>query len=64
MNASSESVLVSIGDAARRLGIARVTAYEQIRKGRFPLPVIKVGSLLKVNSNHLDRYLTGRAIEE
>lgn len=63
MHPSSESALVSIGEAAARLGIARVTAYEQIRKGRFPLPVIRVGSLIKVNRDHLDRYLSGKAIE-
>ena len=48
---------VSAEEAFRLLGIDRTTGYRAIKDGTFPLPIIRVGRLLKVPSAALHRLL-------
>ena len=41
-------VVVDLPTAARLLGIGRTSAYELVRTGRWPTPVIRVGRLIRV----------------
>ena len=41
-------VLVDVVDAARLLGIGRTLAYELIRSGEWPTPVVRVRRLIKI----------------
>jgi len=41
---------VSAEEALAQLGIDRTTGYRAIRQGRFPLPVIRVGPLIRVRT--------------
>lgn len=65
MDNHSGSPLVPLAEAARQMGIHRTTAYQQYKRKQadsatgtdFPIPVLKIGSLLKVNKSHLDTFL-------
>ena len=50
---------LTVSEAAERLGIHRLTAYSAIRRGGFPVDVIKVGRRLVVPRVALDRLLNG-----
>ena len=41
-------VVVDLPTAARLLGIGRTSAYELVRTGRWPTPVIRAGRLIRV----------------
>ena len=43
-------VVLDVPEAARLLGVGRTLAYELIRAGRWPTPVIRVGRLIRVPS--------------
>jgi predicted DNA-binding transcriptional regulator AlpA len=49
---------VSLGDAAHVLGIHRSTAWSLNQRGEFPVPVLRIGSSLRVVNSHLENYLT------
>lgn len=52
--------LVTIQVAARALTISRSTAYELIRDGEFPVPVLKLSARnLRVKSSDLRAYILG-----
>jgi excisionase family DNA binding protein len=46
-------VIVDLPTAARALGVGRNTAYELVRSGSWPTPVIRVGRLIKVRRSSL-----------
>lgn len=46
-------------EAAVRLGLGRNQAYEAVKRGDFPVPIIKVGNRIKVPIKPLDRLLNG-----
>jgi len=50
---------VSADEAFRQLGIDRTTGYRAIREGTFPLPVIRVGRLIRIPVASLHRMLAG-----
>jgi predicted DNA-binding transcriptional regulator AlpA len=41
-------VVVDLPTASRLLGIGRTSAYELVRTGQWPTPVIRVGRLIRV----------------
>jgi excisionase family DNA binding protein len=43
-------VMLDVPEAARLLGVGRILAYDLIRAGRWPTPVIRVGRLVRVPS--------------
>ena len=48
---------LSLAEAARVLGIHRSTAWELYRRGEFPVPVLRIGTRLRVTKVQLSRYL-------
>ncbi len=65
MNNQGGSSLVPLAEAARQMGIHRTTAYQQFKRKdpasptgtAFPIPVHRIGTLLKVNREHLTAFL-------
>jgi len=58
------SEVVSIQEAAERLDVHRSTAYDLVAKGKFPLPVIRVGNQLKVSRAQLEHFIrTGELLD-
>ncbi len=55
--APSSPACVSADDAFQQLGIDRTTGYRAIKAGTFPLPVIRVGRLIRVPTAALRRAL-------
>ncbi len=45
--------IVDIQTAAAVLGIGRTVAYELVRTGRFPTPVVRVGKQIKIPTAYL-----------
>jgi len=56
-SAPSCPACVSAEEAFQQLGVDRTTGYRAIRDGTFPLPVIRVGRLIKVPTAALRRAL-------
>jgi excisionase family DNA binding protein len=50
---------VSLAQAAQILGVHRSTAWDLYRRGEFPLPVLRIGTRLRVSKVHLERFLLG-----
>jgi hypothetical protein len=48
---------MSLAEAAVILHIHRTTAWQLFRRGEFPVPVLKVGTNLRVVKAHLQRFL-------
>ena len=46
-------VIVDLPTAARALGVGRNTAYELVRSGSWPTPVLRIGRLIKVRRSSL-----------
>lgn len=55
----SKCATVSLAEAATILGVHRSTAWELWKRGEFPVPVLKLGSRLRVPKAHLERLLAG-----
>lgn len=49
-------ILLRMPEVARRLGVARSTAYELARRGELP-GLIRVGHSLRVSAKHLDAWV-------
>jgi predicted DNA-binding transcriptional regulator AlpA len=57
------TVTISLPEAASILGIHRTTAWSLYRRGEFPIPVLKMGSNLRVVRKHLQMFLeTGEPV--
>jgi hypothetical protein len=56
-------VVVDLPTAAAVLGIGRTLAYELVRTGRFPTPVLRVGTQIKIPTAHLLELL-GLSLEQ
>ena len=55
--------MLDVPQAARLLGIGRTLAYELVRTGEWPTPIVRVGRLIKIPSGPLVELLaTGRAL--
>lgn len=52
-----DSPTVSLGVAAKLLGVSPSTAYTAVRNGKFPVPVIHVGSRIAVPTAPLRKLL-------
>jgi len=50
---------VTVEEAARLLGIGRSLAYEAVRNGSFPVPIIRVGARYLIPRAALERLLMG-----
>jgi predicted DNA-binding transcriptional regulator AlpA len=52
------SMTLSLAQAAEILGIHRTTAWSLHKRGDFPVPVLKIGSSLRVVRAHLELYMS------
>ena len=57
----TDQAVISAEAAFEYLGIDRTTGYRAIKDDRFPIPVIRVGRLIKVPTAPLARMLAGEA---
>lgn len=55
---------VSLAEAATVLGVHRSTAWELWKRGEFPVPVLRIGTRLRVTKHHLASYLLGGLVED
>ena len=54
---------MSLADAAQVLGIHRSTAWALYKRGELPVPVLKVGTSLRIVRAHVQQYLqTGEKV--
>ena len=53
----------SVEDASRALGISRSHGYGLVKRGEFPVRVIKAGARFVVSTAHLTRLLSAEAVE-
>jgi predicted DNA-binding transcriptional regulator AlpA len=61
---SVPSMTMSLAQAAGILGIHRTTAWSLHKRGEFPVPVLQLGSSLRVVRAHLEQYMsTGIPVE-
>jgi len=59
----SPRATISLAEAAEILGMHRTTAWSLHKRGEFPVPVLKIGSNLRVVRAHLQLFLeTGERV--
>lgn len=63
-SSSAPAETTAILVASRKIGIARTTTYTLVRENRYPLPVLWVGSRLRVLTADLDALLAPAAAAE
>ncbi len=56
---ANERKTVTVEEAARVLGIGRTLAYEAVRRGEFPTPVIRVGHRYVIPKAALEAVVAG-----
>lgn len=56
-----ERSVMSAEEAFEHLGVDRTTGYRAIKEGRFPVPVIRVGRIIRVPVDPLMQLLNGTA---
>jgi excisionase family DNA binding protein len=56
--------LVDLPTAAKVLGVGRGLAYELVREGRWPTPVVRMGKLIRIPTSCLRRVLDGEVLTE
>lgn len=52
--------LVDVPTAARALGIGRGLAYDLVRSGSWPTPILRMGKLIRIPTAPLVRLVDGR----
>jgi excisionase family DNA binding protein len=57
------SATVTVPQAAEQLGVSPDTAYREIRAGRFPVPVVRIGRQLRVPTAPLERLLNTGSVD-
>lgn len=57
----TESLTLTVEEAATRLGISRTLAYELANADRLPAPVLRLGRRLVISRLALERVLDGEA---
>ena len=56
--------LIDLPTAAKVLGIGRGLAYELVREGTWPTPVVRMGKLIRIPTTCLRRVLDGEVLTE
>jgi predicted DNA-binding transcriptional regulator AlpA len=51
------AAMLTVPQAARLLGVGRTLAYERVRTGAWPTPIIRAGRLIKIPSAPLLKLL-------
>jgi excisionase family DNA binding protein len=52
-----QQLTMSLPEAAKVLGVHRTTAWSLYKRGEFPVPVLKVGSSLRIVTAHLEKFM-------
>jgi excisionase family DNA binding protein len=52
-----QKLTMSLPEAAQVLGVHRTTAWSLYKRGEFPVPVLKVGSSLRIVTAHLEKFM-------
>lgn len=60
-NGQARRLTLNVVEAASRIEIKRNKAYEMIRQGTFPLPIIRVGKRCVVPAAAVEEYLAHRS---
>jgi excisionase family DNA binding protein len=55
----SDSLMLTVAEAAELLGISAPTAYRLIDRGEFPVPVRKLGQRFRISRVQLERWAAG-----
>lgn len=55
-----EPLTITVSEAARRLGISRQHAHDLIRRGQFPIHLIRVGGRWRVPTGSLMRLVEAK----
>ena len=53
----STCAMMTLGEAAMVLGIHRTTAWNLYKRGEFSVPVLKIGSNLRIVKAHLELFI-------
>ena len=53
--------LLPLPEASKRLGIHPGTGYRLAREGKFPIPVLTVGSIYRVRRAELEAFISGES---
>lgn len=53
--------MVTVGAAARMLGIGESTAYDLVNRGEFPVKVLRVGKAWRIPRAAIEEFCAGRA---
>ncbi|MFC1968606.1 helix-turn-helix domain-containing protein [Chloroflexota bacterium] len=61
---NADSLVMTIPEVAKVLGISRGLAYDLARRNELPVPVIKVGRRLLISSKLVERLLSGENFQE
>jgi len=59
MTSSDLPAVLDLPAAARLLGVGRTLAYELVRNGEWPTPIIRIGKLIRVPTRPLLDLLEG-----
>jgi excisionase family DNA binding protein len=55
----ADAATCSLPEAAAALGISQWLAYELVKRGEFPVPVLKLGRRLRVSNRQLHAFIEG-----
>jgi excisionase family DNA binding protein len=58
---AAEPLLVKVPQAAQMLGIGAATAYDLIKRGEFPVAVLRVGKAWRIRRSELEAFCSGPA---
>jgi excisionase family DNA binding protein len=58
MGGSVMPAMLTVSEAAEVLGVGRTMAYALIRSGAWPTPVVRVGRLIKIPAEPLQRLVS------
>jgi excisionase family DNA binding protein len=53
------SIFVTVVEAAEMLGIHRNTCYGLIKRGEFPVEVVRIGRAIRIRRHELETFLRG-----
>ncbi len=59
MTSNPDALTITVTEAAALIGIGRATAYDLVRTGEFPVPVLRIGRRYRVPKAWLEAFLSG-----
>lgn len=59
----TEPAMIRFKEVCELLGMSTDTGYAHVKAGTFPIPVVKVGSILKARRDDVDSFVAGDDLE-